>query len=412
MTKAKSVSLVVVNYDRIVSLALLLKNLEYQRYPNFEIIVVSNLSEEQRPRTDLPVRWIPFLERNISAARNVGIAAAGGEIIAFCDDDAVPEYGWLDALIPAFENDRVASAGGFVRGRNGVAFQWKCAMLNSFAQDRRLAVNESEITFFPPDPKHCLKTVGTNCAFLRRALVDVGGFDEAFHFYLDEADVNFRLSLAGWSAAIVPYAEIHHGYAEGPYRNKHRVPKTLFEIGASEAYFIKKHGPGLGIESHLDGFAAHQKKRLGWFFHQGLLTEQRMYNLLETLRKGFSAGLERREKLLTSAPAGKLFVPCPSSRKRQAPLLLVAKPYQRRSALRSKATEAAAEGREVTLIEPEYSHRNLNVRYTIEGFWLHRFGVAGFAERQAPRPLQPIGQRIKTEINRVALQRGLNCDAV
>ncbi|MEO0915240.1 MAG: glycosyltransferase, partial [Pseudomonadota bacterium] len=262
MTAAPSVSLVVVNYDRVEALALLLKALEFQRYPNFEIIIVTNLVAEARPQTTLPIRWFTFLERNISAARNIGIAASAGEIIAFCDDDAVPEYGWLDTLIAAFETPEIGSAGGFVRGRNGVAFQWKCAMIDRFGRDRRIDLPSADIRIFPPQPDASLKTVGTNCAFRRDALLGVGGFDEGFHFYLDEADVNIRLGEAGWHAAIVPLAEVHHGYAEGPYRNRHRVPKTLREVGASEAYFLLKHQPKADAEGHLARFADRQLRRL------------------------------------------------------------------------------------------------------------------------------------------------------
>ncbi|QHQ36840.1 glycosyltransferase family 2 protein [Algicella marina] len=413
MSAAPPVSLVIVNFDREVSLALLLKSLEYQRYPNFEIILVSNLPPERRPDSPLPIRWITFTQRNISAARNIGINAAQGEIIAFCDDDAVPEYSWLGTLTRAFETPSVGSAGGFVRGRNGVAFQWKCALIDRLGRDKRIGLPDQSIRVFPASSDRALKTVGTNCAFRAKPLRDIGGFDEAFHFYLDEADVNIRLADAGWDAAMVPLAEVHHGYAEGPYRNNHRVPKTLFEIGASEAYFVNRHSPDAALDAHLASFTANQLKRLRVLFQNGLITERRLTFLIASLAEGFEEGKSRQQRLLQPAPPpNAAFAPVPRNPSPQPPVLLVARPYQPRPGIRRRAAAAAAEGREVTLIEPEYSHRNLNVRYDVQGFWVHRFGIAGFAERDAPRPLLPLAGRIKAEINRVAVQRGLDCGSL
>lgn len=285
-------------------------------------------------------------------------------------------------------------------------------MVDRFGRDRRIDLPSSEMRVFPPEADASLKTVGTNCAFRRDALLAVGGFDEAFYFYLDEADVNIRLGEAGWHSAIVPHAEVHHGYAAGPYRNRHRVPKTLHEVGASEAYFLRKHQPDADGAAHREVCTRHQLKRLRWFFEQGLITEARLAQLMQSLQDGFAAGQERQPYYLQSRTNGAAFNPVERHQSDAAPLLLVAKPYQPRRALRQTAGEAAARGVEVTLIEPEISHRNLLVRYKPEGYWMHRFGVAGFAERDAPRPFLPTRERVKAEIKRVALQRRLNCAGV
>src|SRR5690606_6907848 len=88
-----------------------------------------------------------------------------------------------------------------------------------------------------------VKTQGTNCAFRRADLIAAGGFDPAFRFYLDEADVNLRLAARGGLTAIVPDAVVHHGFAASARRRADRAPTDLTEIGASITGFLRRHAP-------------------------------------------------------------------------------------------------------------------------------------------------------------------------
>ena len=63
---------------------------------------------------------------------------------------------------------------------------------------RFIAINDPKGELF-------LSTVGVNSAFRAAALRQINGFDEQFHYFLDESDVCLRLVKAGWGAAIAPY---------------------------------------------------------------------------------------------------------------------------------------------------------------------------------------------------------------
>ncbi|MCK4861063.1 MAG: glycosyltransferase family 2 protein, partial [Rhodobacteraceae bacterium] len=91
--KASPVSLIIVSQKRPEHLLRLLQSLRHQTHDSFEVIVVTDT--EPSPFVN-HVKYIPFTNANISAARNAGIAVAAGEIIAFCDDDAIPDPPWLE----------------------------------------------------------------------------------------------------------------------------------------------------------------------------------------------------------------------------------------------------------------------------------------------------------------------------
>lgn len=72
---------------------------------NMELIVVDNTPEPERQSFNLVdrVRVVACNEIGLSNARNKGIASAGGEIIAFIDDDAIVRDGWCGAVLHAFD---------------------------------------------------------------------------------------------------------------------------------------------------------------------------------------------------------------------------------------------------------------------------------------------------------------------
>ena len=109
------VSVVIVSRGRPQSLARTLTGISQLQYWNFEVVVVADpegiASAAALPFSD-DLKLVPFDTPNISAARNLGLRHAAGEIIAFIDDDAVPEPMWLRHLVaPASQSD-VAAMGG------------------------------------------------------------------------------------------------------------------------------------------------------------------------------------------------------------------------------------------------------------------------------------------------------------
>ena len=88
------VSVVICTLNRADALAATLECLRLQHHDDFEVIVVNGPSTdgtaERLASLDGAIRRLDNPERNLSRSRNLGVAAAAGELVAFLDDDAVP----------------------------------------------------------------------------------------------------------------------------------------------------------------------------------------------------------------------------------------------------------------------------------------------------------------------------------
>lgn len=402
MNSTPDVSIVIVSRDRPDYLKRVLVSLRYLAYPSFEVIVVSNCD----PRALFPDIWnvgaIKYSfhdEANISAARNLGITLSAGKIVAFCDDDAVPEPSWLDHLIAPFSDKSVAASGGYVRGRNGISYQWKGRSFDRFGDHSELVLDSVSCQVFAGNKDRGIKTEGTNCAFRRQTLVEIGGFDENFHYYLDETDLNYRIGLAGWNTAIVPLAEVHHGYAANDHRVQSRAPRSLFEIGASKARFHVKH---LGFMD-LASFRAAQKRRLIGYMLSGALEPFSVRRLMADLDRGIAAGSTRDQQNATTLGMESLnpFQPFQQTLKDIPAVALTCRPSGIAKAAQVAKSMAQA-GHSVTVFKLSLTSRFHSMTFLPDGYWLQTGGLFGRSARnEVLFRFSKLATRTKIELSRL-----------
>ena len=125
-----AVSVIINTLDRADALEILLDALTRITHRRFEVVVVvgpcTDHTDEVLDRWAGAVKVLHCPEPNLSMSRNIGIAAAAGDLIAFIDDDAVPEPAWLDELLAGFDDDpegEVAGVGGWVWDHTGHSLQ-------------------------------------------------------------------------------------------------------------------------------------------------------------------------------------------------------------------------------------------------------------------------------------------------
>ncbi len=386
MKRPLNVSLVVVSRRRPAELRRLLVSLRFLQYPEFEVLVVSDTN----PTSLMPpvhgvdrIKYVPFDKPNISAARNKGIEFARGDIVAFCDDDAVPEPTWLTHLIAAFDNPEVGAADGYVRGRNGISYQWKASRFDRYGNQSAFNLEGEEPVILAGDAVSGIKTEGTNCAFRRELLYKLGGFDENYHYFLDETDLNYRIGLAGWKTALVPLAQVHHGFAGNTSRTGGRVPRDLRQIGASKAYFVQKHGSADKYASEIDGFFQAQRKRLTEYMLIGKIEPFDVGRLLGTLETGISEGRKREKQPNPFGAAMKEggFRRFPENNQHIDFAAVVCRPLQW-VRVRHAVAELVDKGVSVTVFRFSLTTRFHKMTFSPKGYWIQTGGIFGRSNRQ------------------------------
>lgn len=404
-----SISIVIVSRERPESLIWCLKGIDGLEYRGFEVVVVAcpaGCAAVERAGLAGRIKLIGYDKANISAARNIGIASAAGEIVAFIDDDAVPEPSWLQFLAEPFGDEGIVAAGGFVRGRNGISFQWKAREVDESGRARPLKVDETAMSTPQPAPGWAIKTEGTNMAVRRDVLLEIGGFDPGFRFYLDETDLNRRLGRAGKRTAIVPLAQVHHAFGASARRKANRAVTDLSEIGASTAYFLRKHCREEDRDARLNQLVEEQRTRVLSQIRAGVLKKGDLAGLMQGLKRGIEDGKSRELALLEPVQSTEeAFLQFEAARRGG---VVVAGRIWQAGRLRREARARAEAGENVSLFLFGPSPRAHRVRFGDDGVWEQSGGLFGRSDRNG-RFFQPysFAGRVAAERARVAAVRGL-----
>jgi glycosyltransferase involved in cell wall biosynthesis len=181
---------------------------------DLEVVVVDNGSTDDTAEllASLPtviVRSEPVA--GLSHARNTGLSAATGSVVAFLDDDARPEPGWADALADALVRFPGATAFG-----GPVELAWLAARPAWLGAPLERWYSAIDLGPVPRLLAPHERPVGTNLAVVREAALAVGGFATRLGrngtSLISEEDVELvtRLLAAGGTVGWVPGARVRH----------------------------------------------------------------------------------------------------------------------------------------------------------------------------------------------------------
>jgi GT2 family glycosyltransferase len=195
------ISVVVCSYNGSRTIGETLAALEHLDYPNYEIIVIDDGSTDQTSviAARHAVKLIRTENNGLSAARNLGMRAATGEIISYIDDDAYPDPHWLIYLAAAFMRTEHAGVGGPNVAPPGDGTIADC-VANAPGGPLHVLLSDEIAEHIP----------GCNMAFRRDALMAIGGFDPRFRVAGDDVDICWRFQERGLTLGFAPTAVVWH----------------------------------------------------------------------------------------------------------------------------------------------------------------------------------------------------------
>ena len=170
-------------------------------YPDYEVIVVNDGSTDRTATIakEFGFRLISTENCGLSNARNTGMRAATGEIVAYTDDDARPDPQWLKYLAFTFMNSTHVGVGGPNIAPPGDGAIADC-VANSPGGPVHVLLSDRDAEHIP----------GCNMAFRKDALQAIGGFDPIYRAAGDDVDVCWRLQQQGWTLGFNPAAMVWH----------------------------------------------------------------------------------------------------------------------------------------------------------------------------------------------------------
>ncbi|MGA2924693.1 MAG: glycosyltransferase [Solirubrobacteraceae bacterium] len=314
--RARDVSVVICAFSdaRFEALVAAVRSLACQTVAPKEVIVAVDHNPRllERVRGELPevIAVASSRHRGAGGARNAGVAAATGRIIAFIDDDAQAERDWLERLLPAFADPNVLGCGG------SISPAWPAGRPNWFPEEFDWVVG---CTYRGLRPGAVRNVISANMAVRRDVFDELGGFRIDFGKQgarSEPEDTEFCIrAVKRWPERVwlqVPDAVVHHTVTLERTRRRYFVERCVNE-GRGKARM--RSLPAL--EARLDRERAYVRRTLPAGVVRGLVRgatgDRRGFSQAATIVAGLAvtATAYARERIVaqrgsTPPPAGPL----------------------------------------------------------------------------------------------------------
>ena len=195
------VTVVVCCFNAAATIDECLRSLVRLNYPHYEVIVVDDGSSDGTHErvAKYNVRCIRVRNGGLSKARNIGIEAGSGDVVAFIDSDAYADPDWLYYMVAALEEHNASAVGGPNLCPPGDGFTAHC-----------VDQSPGNPTCVLVDNEHAEHIPGCNMAYRKEAFHAVGLFDAQHRAAGDDVDLCWRLLVAHRKIVYHPSAVVWH----------------------------------------------------------------------------------------------------------------------------------------------------------------------------------------------------------
>lgn len=215
-----SCSVVIATSERPEELERCLEAVALQDYPGFDVIVVDNSAGDARTEAvarRFGARYITEPRRGLCRARNRGALVSGAKVIAYLDDDSVPEPEWLSGIVDAFRDPLVMAVSG-----KTIPLRVESESERLFAEIRGDAYSRREPRVVSKETPFWFEIcgfggIGAGCNMaVRRAAFEVWpGFHERIGrgtrvYGGDEQHAFLSLVSRGFKVAYTPHSIVRH----------------------------------------------------------------------------------------------------------------------------------------------------------------------------------------------------------
>lgn len=217
MSGLPSVSIVIANWNGRQLLEPCLTSIGTLDYPSaaLEVIVVDNGS------ADDSVAWLASAypavrvvtnadNLGFAAASNQGAEAAGGELVAFVNNDVRLDPAWLRPLVEVLQDGDVAAAGSRILDWEGRRYDFDGGAMSFHGHGISRRHGHPYLPGPVAAPTPTLFACGAAMAVTRASFLEAGGFDTDYFAYFEDVDLGWRLWVQGERVVHVPGSMAYH----------------------------------------------------------------------------------------------------------------------------------------------------------------------------------------------------------
>ena len=257
------VSLIISTKNRPKDLSALIESLVETKDNYYELLVIDSstnnvvLNKNKFNTQRVGGKHIMFKTQGLSKARNHGLIESKGDIVVFIDDDFIVRKGWINNILPNFDDPKVACVTGRMvsfRGDETSQLYESSISFDRGSKKRIFSQKEIRITYL----LLTIKKIGQKrlldatpvpwaigfgfMAHRKQFLKTIGGFDINLGIGTvceggEDVDVYYRLLTAGYKIVYEPTALVFHNHR----KDFDNIFRTAYRAGSANKAFLSKY---------------------------------------------------------------------------------------------------------------------------------------------------------------------------